>query len=567
MAAGAIAAGLVLAKVLGGGDENTGAKNTTRLVNQVFASVVNEQIQNCETESKSMQNMTFSNIIATQDININASQSQDSQLSTSCAFSAQTENVISTEISNQITQLAETLVGGPFAEVAAAENIADITNQLGTAIRNEFMQNCKSKVVNTQTVGYDNISGRNITISHRQEQNSDVMTTCLASSANIIDITAKLENVIDQTAKATARSALWGVFWVMIATSLMLFIFFVFGKLFFTAKTIKNLALAAIIIVGCVFICALLFMATMSLVDGWPAVKDEQRPTTSYDGEYDGSTDSFKCINGGVKALGSTHCVSGNTNHKQDIGLLPYDPYLRPFVKQKDDSLGGVTCKDHFYFKMDSSGVHGDPWTCVASPTGSSRMSRKSKGILSEKNIERISKGLKPKNLDYNFIKESGYVSQTMNTGEWEKSDGDVRWETEAQWQARQTAEVGDELVGFAVSAGWTRVPNMRNTVKIGPALDDSKGNCSFIVYTDAGGQPTSKPRILNAACCKSNWFLKTAPPIDGIGGTVCVPSVSINQDEDCEEWHYTHNVDDRFSCNTDRMYKSPTSVHLPNLV
>ena len=553
--------GIVLGTVFGGKDKNNGATNTVRNINQVFTSVINEQIMDCTSEVTNIQTATVTNILGTGDVTIRINQELTNELHTSCAFSAQAENNISTDISNQVSQIAETISTG-FGPTIPAENISELINQVGTQIRNEFMQVCRNKLVNSQSILVEDISGGNILIELDQKSNSKVVTNCIGDSSQVSDVTAILENIFDQSAKSTSRSILWGVFWTMIAVSLLLFIFFVFGKMFFTASTTKNVIIVIVVITICFVIIGLLFMATMYAVDGWPAAKDSERPQTNYDGEYDSTIGGFKCLqddlpsehpkwtDGDVDII-SGHCVATHGYNKEE-GLKGYDAYLRPFVGKEEEALGGVTCEKGKYFMMDKDGVSGDPWTCV-DMTDSSKIVKNSKKI--------IAKG--PDD-------DQGYQNTAQVGGSFKMSKYDTIWESESDYEDRKDPisgkfVVGDEMVGFkwlGEHGGNMRVPHMRNTVLMNAALDKTRGNCPFTVLSSFGESPTTNPKIYNGACCISRYYDKNDQPDNGNPdtGTLCNPNVEDNQNA-CVEWHFKHMNKDKFACDPTRMYPSMPGI------
>ena len=295
----------------------------------------------------------------------------------------------------------------------------------------------------------------------------------------------------------------------------------------------------------------------MYAVDGWPAVKDSERPVTTYDGKYDGTNDWFECKQTGIKSehpswngvITSGHCVAKG-GYIEEEGLKPFDVYLRPFVSKDEGSLGGITCSKGKFFLMNDSGVAGDPWTCVDIP--GSKSSFRSKNTTTD---------------------DQGYVQGSAQDGSaFKMSKYDTIWETKDEYEARLESKradgssVGDHLIGFKVGPNnvgsvSTRVPHMRNAVLDNAALDTTRGNCPFTVYPQAGSAPTTKAKIYNGACCKATYFDKRHQPQGGILGTgeeLCpVDQGGDLEDSDCVEWHYKHMVNDKFACDTSRMHLS----------
>jgi len=186
------------------------AKNTLDDTITQALDILNQTTQNCETSLAQNQNINISNCtnVTLKNIDFNQSGSIDIK----CAEAASASSDIQSEISQQFSQAAaainQALSLNPSS--TTAENITKLMEELSTQIQNVYTNNCIPSTIQSQ--------GTNITCPTQGGtvdlefinfvQTNQAIIDCTQQTIANSAIKNQLDNIIDQTAKATVEPLL-----------------------------------------------------------------------------------------------------------------------------------------------------------------------------------------------------------------------------------------------------------------------------------------------------------------------------------------------------------------------
>lgn len=243
-----------------------GAVSTKNIVDTSITSsidILNKTIQKCETKLSQYQSI---NIYQCENVTISdVDFSQVGDLDVQCAQNSSSTNdakqLIETKMAQMATSINQALSLNPNS--TTAQNIVSLSQQLSTAIQNEYSQTCIAQVNGTQSInvtcpssgGTVNINQVNFEQFHAQTQN------CVQESVSVTTISNEIKTIIDQTATAEVAPLISFGSLVVILLLVFVILFFGFGSKLVTIVII--LVIISLIVLTIYFVLA-------SIYKWWP---------------------------------------------------------------------------------------------------------------------------------------------------------------------------------------------------------------------------------------------------------------------------------------------------------
>lgn len=181
---------------------NASTRNIIENSIDLSVKAVTDAVQDCATVMTQEQALRIrgdgnvvSNVRFEQMMNVNISCVQDTSV----------QNDISSKISNEMTQMAESVLGAISLNPgsARADNITRTAIKLGTEILNAFNQKCGSKLDSKQTIKVD--GNNNVLEFISFSQSNSLIRDCIQTSSAVNKAKSEIQNTVDQTAKATKK--------------------------------------------------------------------------------------------------------------------------------------------------------------------------------------------------------------------------------------------------------------------------------------------------------------------------------------------------------------------------
>lgn len=198
----------------------TKSKNLVDIVNDVSASVIMNNVQNCSSVSTQTQNISNSGWL------IGVSQSSTSVINLNCASSFQMNTDIANQIANAIAQEAKSqniaLLGA--LNFNSAENIVNIASRVNNTITTSLVQNTLTSIAQAQ-----NISGIGVGVGISQTIDATTVQSALADAISRTNLATSIANDSNQSASAETTNPLSFItdsIWIM-----LLFVVIIIGAI------------------------------------------------------------------------------------------------------------------------------------------------------------------------------------------------------------------------------------------------------------------------------------------------------------------------------------------------
>lgn len=298
---------------MGGG----GSKTKNEIVSSINLSmdILTKTIQNCGTFMTSNQVLRVSG-----DYNriYHTSFKDVMSLNVSCLQTAKVTNEVASQISNEMSQSAKSIIGSlnVGGGTAEADNITKNFIKLGTAIQNTFNQDCIQNIQHLQEL---DVSGNHNNLKYQSfSAMAEVVKNCVQNSDAVNKATAAIENSVDQKAHAEKKGLLDGL------GMIILIIIVVVGGVVLTggkAATNPKFIMAALAAVAA-------YMGFAYWKKKWPFTEDEDKKDGKHTEEKSNTTQT------------------GAGEHTGDVshagGAAPKESYYMAGVQYLPDAPGNA---------------------------------------------------------------------------------------------------------------------------------------------------------------------------------------------------------------------------------
>jgi hypothetical protein len=277
----------------------------TNIVNSL-TSIVNNSAMQCVNEFQALQLILLKIDNVPPGTNVFIDQEIVAQVGAECMSNISTIAEASTDIYQEISQIAEAIMKGGRG-TAEAYNITAMVTNLATTVVNTYTVDCANQFTSKQAIvaeitymgqptdttpfpevdppfpGDELVSG-NSTISVNQSADLVFVGECILNSTNVLTAASSLTQIIEQYAKAEQSSVIGQVAWLIIAIGFVLFVILFFGRKFFASQAslgfFMGLAFVVLLFTISVFVWYFGFWA-IDLFMG--QVEAKYAPTTPYD--------------------------------------------------------------------------------------------------------------------------------------------------------------------------------------------------------------------------------------------------------------------------------------------
>jgi hypothetical protein len=177
--------------------------------------IINDTAQTCRTETSETQNIVVNNScgpnggvnISHVNFNINGT------YSIKCGQKAVNQNKVNQQVDAVMKQLSNSLTGTLGVGYASANNVAQLTANVATSIKNDTLQNCIASVAMEQGIYViqDGVcpNSKDVDITYiNMSENSTSMSKCMQDAVNGNDAVQQLKATVAQKATATVEGLL-----------------------------------------------------------------------------------------------------------------------------------------------------------------------------------------------------------------------------------------------------------------------------------------------------------------------------------------------------------------------
>lgn len=183
------------------------SKNIVDDATSIFTNVINNSVLDCTQVIEGNQVVTITAKNGST-VNYEGGPVQYIDFDGTCFQQASSNNNVSTQVTNEIQQIAESIIGSLGIGETKAKNTTDIVSDLGTSIINTYETECSSVLTGAQSVNIKATDGSTINAIINQEQVIDSLTQCISQDSAVTQSQTDLQNNIEQEATAKIEGLL-----------------------------------------------------------------------------------------------------------------------------------------------------------------------------------------------------------------------------------------------------------------------------------------------------------------------------------------------------------------------
>ncbi len=218
------------------------SKNSVEQVSKSFFDIVSSAAQNCSQTVGQQQQVNLSGAKNSIIEDVNITGRQNVQLNLTCYQNTDFNTKLDSDIEQNAKQQADAVVKQYGIGYSQAQNVASAVRDLGVTIKTQAVASCAQSVAQSQIANLSNIQGtvvRNVNITWDQAFTG--IANCVQQSKQYTDAKERLQQQIDQTAKASVSGINWT--WLLIGLGVIVLIIIIVIIIFFlrSQKTSKEI--------------------------------------------------------------------------------------------------------------------------------------------------------------------------------------------------------------------------------------------------------------------------------------------------------------------------------------
>jgi hypothetical protein len=201
---------------------NTTSQNVVKLVNEVTNSAITKVIQDNHADVAMTNSIVLDDgCVGPNGLIVVSGVNQTNRFSVN--ITAVQEALVDTKFTNDVTNKMQQMAKAISQQLnfnpgqTNASNLAEAMTELSNSIKNDFRQNCATKLMGSNTITCKGTGARGVYLTDISQSNiASVVRTCVQSSSATTDIENKIQNIVRQSALAKQES-LFGPLAQMIA--------------------------------------------------------------------------------------------------------------------------------------------------------------------------------------------------------------------------------------------------------------------------------------------------------------------------------------------------------------
>lgn len=186
------------------------SRNYGEAIAKSLVTVANTQAQTCNVDVTQESSVVIRNGKGL-NVDIVCSGKQRALVATECLQLSKTTNDISNAIAQQSKQIAESVTQQFQLSSAISSNVTKYISEMSTAIENTYTQDCSVRNSQSSSLVIDNVVDSTIKLNCNYDQYADVTTRCVMENTTVNAIAQKINQEMDQAAKATTKNWLAGI--------------------------------------------------------------------------------------------------------------------------------------------------------------------------------------------------------------------------------------------------------------------------------------------------------------------------------------------------------------------